>query len=251
MKPETRRTLAWASAYAVAMGVLEAAVVIYLRRLYFPGGFHFPMQMVESDIAVVELWREAATLTMLIAIGSLAGRTRAERFSYFIYCFGLWDLVYYAFLKLALGWPESLFTWDILFLLPFPWVGPVLAPCIVALTMCGVALTAIRFTDRGLDASMTVRERALLSSGAAVIIVSFTLDWILVDGPTFWGNITGGRHILDGLGHYVPQHYPWWIFLVGWSLGLASWFRYARRPRGRVSFERADLTASRTERILP
>jgi hypothetical protein len=205
--------------------------VIYLRRLYFPGGFRFPMQMIDTDMAVVELWREAATLTMLIAVGSLAGRTRAERFSYFIYCFGLWDLVYYAFLKLALGWPESLLTWDILFLLPVPWVGPVLAPCIVALSMCAIALTAIRFTDRGMHASMTHRERVLLWGGAITIVVSFTLDWIRTDGPTFWGNIVGRRDLLDGLGHYVPQRFPWWIFTIGWAMGLGAWLMYARRHR--------------------
>jgi hypothetical protein len=213
------------------MGVLEAAVVIYLRRLYFPGGFRFPMQMIDTDMAIIELWREAATLTMLIAIGALAGRTRAERFSYFLYCFGLWDVVYYGFLWYALRWPESLLTWDILFLIPVPWVGPVLAPCIVALSMCGVALTAIRFTDRGVDASMTTRERALIWSGAVIIVLSFTLDWIQVDGPTFWGNIVGGRNVLDGLGHYVPQHFAWWLFLSGWGLGLAAWVLYVRRPR--------------------
>jgi hypothetical protein len=228
---ETRRTLIWMSAYAVAMGVLEAAVVIYLRRLYFPGGFRFPMQMIETDVAIVELFREVATMVMLLAVGMLAGRNRAERFAYFIYSFGVWDLVYYAFLKLALGWPESLFTWDILFLLPVPWVGPVLAPCIVALTMCGIALTAIGFVDRGQAASMTNRERGLLAIGAAVIIISFTLDWIQVDGPTFWRNIMESRDMLEGLGHYIPQRYPWWIFAVGEAFGLAAWASYARRLR--------------------
>lgn len=213
------------------MGVLEAAVVIYLRRLYFPDGFRFPVRLVDTDIAMVELWREAATVVMLAAVGALAGRTRSERFAWFIYCFGLWDLVYYGFLKLALGWPESLFTWDILFLLPIPWAGPVLAPCIVAVTMCGIALTAVRYTDAGLDARMTTRERALLIVGSLVIILSFTLDWMRTDGPTLWANITQPRDLLYGLGHYVPKRYPWWIFAIGQSLGLAGWWLYARREK--------------------
>src|SRR3954466_7524604 len=154
MSPAARRTMLWVSAYAIAMGVLEAAVVIYLRKLYFPGGFRFPMNMIGGDIVVVELWRELATVVMLASIGALAGRTRSERFALFIYAFGLWDLVYYGFLKLTLGWPESVFTWDILFLLPIPWFGPVLAPCLVALTMCGIALTTVGYADRGLDGRM-------------------------------------------------------------------------------------------------
>ncbi len=215
--------------YAIAMGVLEGAVVVYLRRLYFPEGFAFPMKMIETDIAIVELWREAATIVMLAAVGILAGRTRAERFAWFIYTFGIWDLVYYAFLKLSLGWPESLFTWDILFLLPMPWTGPVLAPCVVAVTMCILALTAVRYTDLGLDASMKTRERLLLWLGAIIVIVSFTLDWVRTDGPTLWGNIAEGRDLLHGLDRYVPKNYPWWIFIVGEGLGLASWLLYTRR----------------------
>jgi hypothetical protein len=187
------------------------------------------MKVIETEVAIVELWREAATIVMLLAVGMLAGRTRAERFAWFIYCFGVWDLVYYAFLKYALDWPESLLTWDILFLLPVPWVGPVIAPCIVAATMCILALTAVRFTDRGLDASMTTRERVLLWTGAVVIIVSFTLDWVRTDGPTFWANIAEGRDLLHGLDNYVPTSFPWWIFVAGEALGLASWVSYTRR----------------------
>jgi hypothetical protein len=211
------------------MGVLEGAVVVYLRRLYFPGGFAFPMQMVETDIMVVELWREAATMTMLAAVGALAGRNRPERFAWFIFSFGIWDLVYYATLKLALGWPPSLFTWDILFLLPFPWVGPVLAPCIVAATMCGIAFTAVVLTDRGIDASMRPRERTMLGVGALIVIVSFTLDWVLTDGPTLWANLMLDRDLLYGLGHYVPKNYPWWIFASGEALGLVAWYQWAQR----------------------
>jgi hypothetical protein len=225
----SRRMLLWLTAFAIAMGVLEGAVVIYLRRLYFPEGFRFPMRAVETDIMIVELWRELATLIMLGAVGVLAGRNRGERFALFLYAFGIWDIVYYAFLRLMLGWPESLFTWDILFLLPVPWVGPVLAPCIVAATMCVVALMVVRFTDRGLPVSMTPRERALLWSGALVIIVSFTLEWVRTDGPTLWTNITQDRDLLYGLGDFVPRVYPWWIFAIGEGLGLASIALYWRR----------------------
>jgi hypothetical protein len=101
----------------------------------------------------------------------------------------------------------------------------------VALTMCGMALTTVVMTDRGIEALMTRSQRALLLSAALVIIVSFTIDWIQTDGPTLWANITMKRDLLYGLGNYVPKNYPWWIFAVGESLGLAAWVSYARRLR--------------------
>ena len=238
-----RRTLTWVTIYAVAMGVLEGALVVYIRRLYWPNGFGFPMPRIDTDVAVIELFREIATLTMLVSVGMLAGRNRAERFAYFIYTFGLWDLIYYATLKATLGWPESAFAWDILFLLPVPWFGPVLAPCIVAVTMCGIALTALRISDRGMDASMTPRERGLLVLGSLVIILSFTIDWAMNQGPTLWQNIAQHRDLLYGLG-YVPETFQWWIFALGEAIGVASWMSYARRadpsyawlkPRSRAS----------------
>jgi hypothetical protein len=182
---------------------------------------------------------------MIAAVGALAGRTRSERFAWFIYCFGLWDLVYYGFLKLALGWPDSPFTWDILFLLPIPWAGPVLAPCIVAATMCGIALTAIRYADLGLSARMTTRERALVLVGALTIILSFTLDWIRTDGSTLWANITQPRDLIYGLGHYVPRRFPWWIFAIGEAMGLMSWWLYARREKVAESM-RTGLSSDRS-----
>jgi hypothetical protein len=229
------------------MGIAEAAVVVYIRRLYFPDGVMFPIKAIDTDIAVVELFREVATMIMLITVGWLAGRTRSERFAWFIYCFGLWDLVYYAFLKFALGWPPSLLTWDLLFLLPVPWFGPVLAPCIVAATMCGIALTAVRFTDAGVDARMTMRERGVMIAGALTIILSFTIDWMKAEGAILWQNITMPRDLLFGMA-YVPKDFPWWIFAIGYAMGLGAWWSYARRPRTTSATPRepsSDRSASR------
>ncbi|MBK6833902.1 MAG: hypothetical protein IPG89_06345 [Bacteroidetes bacterium] len=66
---------------------------------------------------------------MLVGAGIIAGKTRLTRFAYFIIAFAIWDIFYYVFLYVLLQWPESLFTWDILFLVPVPWTGPVIAPC--------------------------------------------------------------------------------------------------------------------------
>src|SRR5260370_7926441 len=88
--------------------------------------------------------REAATIVMLAAI-ALAGADNAGQWAAaFAIAFGTWDIAFYAFLKLLLDWPASLLTWDILFLIPIPWVGPVLAPVIVSASMIAAGLWHLR-----------------------------------------------------------------------------------------------------------
>jgi hypothetical protein len=88
-----------------------------------------------AGFALVELPREFATMVMLFAVGVLAGRTWRARIGYAAVAFGVWDIFYYVFLKMMCGWPHSLLDWDILFLLPLPWWGPVLAPVLISLLM--------------------------------------------------------------------------------------------------------------------
>ncbi|MDQ3016493.1 MAG: hypothetical protein M3R25_07230 [Bacteroidota bacterium] len=111
--------------FAIAMGFMESAIVIYLRELFYPEGFRFPLIPIPHRLAVVEILREAVTVIMLICVGYFAGRNKVQRFAFFGLAFAIWDLFYYIFLYAFLGWPESIFTCDILFLIPVPWVGPV------------------------------------------------------------------------------------------------------------------------------
>ena len=104
--------------YAIAMALLETAVVVYLRELYYKDGFAFPLRNLPATIAITELLREAATVVMLVAIGFLCGKNKLQRFAYFCLAFAVWDIFYYVFLYVLLSWPQSLFTWDILFLIP-------------------------------------------------------------------------------------------------------------------------------------
>jgi hypothetical protein len=136
-----RRTLAWKNwllvvAFAAGMAWVEAACVYYLRamvdRLEPYQANPLPMHGV---LGPVELVREAATLVMLLAVGGIAGRTRITRLGYTAIAFGIWDIFYYLFLKIIYDWPKSLFDWDILFLIPLPWWGPVIAPVSIALLM--------------------------------------------------------------------------------------------------------------------
>jgi hypothetical protein len=121
---------------ATAMAWLEAAVVMYLR--FFIDRID-PYQLdplpLIAELGEIELVREVATLVMLFCVGWLAGRERYSRLGYFLIAFGLWDIFYYVFLRVMGGWPETILDWDILFLLPLPWWGPVLAPVLVSLLM--------------------------------------------------------------------------------------------------------------------
>ena len=130
----TARRLLLASLFGVAMGYLEAAVVVYLRRLYYPGGFEFPLVQMPVFVVLVEMGRELATLLMLWAVAMLAGRTGRERFAWFSFLFGVWDIVYYVALYLLLRWPPDLATPDLLFLIPPGpwWIQPVWVPVVIS-----------------------------------------------------------------------------------------------------------------------
>ena len=221
--------------FSTAMGFLESAVVIYLRQLYYPDGFGFPLVVIPRDVAIVELLREAATLVMLLTVGILAGKTTAQRFCYFLYCFAVWDIFYYVFLKLFLGWPESLYTWDILFLLPVPWVGPVLAPCLSSLTMLLLMGMLFYFQSQQRTVRFNKTEWILLSAGALVIVGSFVQDyltWITQRQPAE-GSST--RDLLEDFKTYVPVSFNWWLFLAGETLSLLAIGSVWRRMRSEVA----------------
>ena len=125
--------------YAVAMGYLEAAVVVYLRAIYYPEGFSFPLNPMDPGILGVEIGREAATVVMIFAVAWAAARSGWQTLIGFALVFGVWDIAYYAGLKILLGWPASLSELDVLFLIPTVWVGPVWAPSLIALPMAAAA----------------------------------------------------------------------------------------------------------------
>jgi hypothetical protein len=160
---------------AAAFGVLEACTAVVLRRLVDPTGEQFPLVTFPPALLRLEQVREAGSLLLLVAAAWLAGSRPLVRWGAFLVAFGMWDLVYYAALRVAMAWPARLATWDLLFLLPRPWYGPVYAPALVATMMlgCGLALLhEIRRTGR------FIVERAHMVAaivGAALILGSFIL----------------------------------------------------------------------------
>lgn len=229
-----KRLFFWLTLFSIAMGYLETAVVVYLREIYYPQGFDFPLVNMNLLIAVTELGREAATIIMLAGIGIVAGKNSTQRFAWFLYCFAIWDIFYYVFLKVLLNWPESLFTWDILFLIPLPWVGPVIAPVIVSLSMIVLALALVYFNEKNNTLRLNSREWMLLGAGSLVVILSFIIDcfnFIQAYAPLSSRRGAGGE-VLEAIAHYIPLHFDWWIFWIGEILILAAivWF-YVRAKK--------------------
>lgn len=214
-----RRPLALASAFAIAMGYLEATVVVYLRKLYYPEGFDFPLKPLPDLMAFTELGREAATLVMLVTVGMMLGRNKVERFAYFLYCFAVWDIVYYLGLKLVLDWPASLLTWDILFLIPIPWTGPVIVPLAATVSMIALSLLLIRVKHNTPSARLHPVQLGWLIAGAVVFIVACVWDYasFVVNNHGWPALYTLDKKALFAVTqYYTPADFPWLI----WGMAL-------------------------------
>lgn len=215
------------------MGFMEAAVVIYLRKIYYPIGFDFPLQFLDANIAIVEILREAATLIMLISIGILTGRTRIERFAHFLFCFAVWDIIYYLILFIFLGWPPSLLTWDVLFLIPTTWTGPVLGPIINSVTMIVLALVISLSYGNINRVSLSRREWFLLIGGSLIVIASYMEDYFRFMLQNFsLGDLllsVDSKKQIQLATQYTPVAFSWWKFILGEGLILSGIFMFYRR----------------------
>jgi len=201
--------------FSIAMAYLEVSVVVYLRLLYYPEGFAFPIKLLPAKVALVELSREAATIIMLLAVALAAGRRFWQRLANFMLLFGLWDIFYYVWLKVLLNWPESLLTWDLLFLIPLPWSSPVLAPILVSIAMIASALIILRLEDKGFQIKFTFFDWLLEVIAALTIIASF-----------LW-NASSIVKLQP------PVNYRWEVFLIGLGLGaivfVRGWWRRTKK----------------------
>jgi hypothetical protein len=197
--------------YALAMAWVEAAVVLYLRTLtnridpYQRG----PLPLFDI-LTPAEMIREAATMVMLATVGWLAGRTLRARVAYSLIAFGVWDIFYYVFLRPLTGWPRSLLDWDVLFLLPLPWWGPVAAPMSIAALMIlwGTMVTQGERPGRPLSSNRTVW--VLSGAGILLALYVFMADALRVvgQGPEAVRNV-------------LPVQFNWPLFGIAWLLMAA------------------------------
>lgn len=219
MKKESRNKILIITIFAIAMGFLESAVVIYLRKLLYPTGFDFPLKgFLDPSIMSVEWVREFATIVMLVTIAMLAAPKFYERFAYFLYAFAIWDIFYYVFLKLVLDWPSSLLTWDMLFLIPWAWVGPVLAPLICCVLFITMTFIIINFQDKGIKVKINIKEWALMIIGVVLVLYTWMYDYgkLIFNGyvKDFF-TLTNNEQFMQIIDSYIPQTYNWLVFLIG------------------------------------
>ncbi|MEI6124460.1 MAG: hypothetical protein WCQ95_12620 [Bacteroidota bacterium] len=219
------RTVLIVGLFAVAMGYLESAVVIYIRALYYPEGFAFPMKIISERIMITEFWREAATMIMLVGIALLAGKNAITRFAYFLLAFSVWDIFYYVFLWVLVGWPQSLMTWDVLFFIPTTWIGPVIAPVVNSLTMILLS-GVILWPNHHQSVRMGKWVWVLLLLGSVVIVVAYTMEYAQFMLQRFsmaqlW-NSSYQTVAMEYATTYVPQRFAWGVFAVGEVMHLVA-----------------------------
>ena len=175
MVPETDKSLCrrvvTVLLFSVAFAYIEATVVVYLRALFYKQGFVFPLadfSTIEGfgPFLLTEIGREAATLVLILTASLLIARDFRRRLGYFMIIFAVWDIFYYIWLKVLIGWPVSVMDWDVLFLMPAAWAGPVLAPVITSVTM--LFISAILLGKRVLNVT---RVRCIAFIITAILIV--------------------------------------------------------------------------------
>ncbi len=208
-----RRLLALAF-FAVGMAYVEAACVVYLWEILYPGGFKFPLLLVVEDqytaLVAVEMGREFFTLVMLSGCAIAAGRTRVQRVASFLFLFGGWDIFYYFWLRVMTelthfpAFPASLGTWDILFLLPAPWTGPVYAPMTVAATMVLFGVMLLVAESRSASIKPHLRFWVIEVIATLMILGSFVWNCGVV------------------LTKKVPSFYPWWLLLPAEIIAITA-----------------------------
>jgi hypothetical protein len=188
----------WVSVYAIAMAFLEAVVVVYIRELLRLTG-----RADLNSYAVMEAWREASTIVMLVAVGWLAGRSRMDRLAYGMFAFGMWDIWYYVWLKVLVNWPKTLLDWDTLFLIPLPWRGPVLSPVLIAGLICVVSVLTVVQVSRQRTPKITFFQAGITLCGALLALYIFMAAPI-----NTW--IRGGRNWASA----QPEIFNWPVFLI-------------------------------------
>ena len=206
----------WIVIFAIAFAWVESSIVVYLREIYFEGSFSFPL-VIEWDadtfvldkVMRIELAREIATIIMLAAVSWIAGRNALQKFCFFMIAFGIWDIWYYIWLWIMVRWPEGLMTWDILFCIPLPWVGPVITPLLIAVTMTAAGSLIVYCEEKGLVINWRWYDLLAESGCGLLVIAAFCWDW---------KNII---RVPDGISRTgIPNPFAWWLYLPAYSLSV-------------------------------
>ncbi len=234
MKKESYKKLSVIGIFAIAMAFIETMIVVYLRMIYYASGFKFPLNpYVDAWIFNAEFAREFFTIVMFTCIAILAAKKFSERFAYLLYSFAVWDIFYYIWLKIILNWPDSLLTWDLLFLIPIPWIGPVLASVICSLVMLGFAYIIINLNDRGYNAEIVLKEWVVMIVGGLIILYTWLIDYFKLIFTKGFGsdffNLLDNKKFQEVVAGFMPVNYNWFLFVVGMLFILMGIVLYYKR----------------------
>lgn len=186
--------------FGISFAFCESAVVVYLRKLYYIDNVLFPLKEMPKNILIVEVLREFSTLVILFSSSVVIGKLRQNRIATFFYLFGVWDIFYYIFLYFLIKWPKSLFDWDILFLIPFPWISPVYAPLLCSISFITFSILIFYFTNEGYPIPILFKDFILFFISVFLILLSFFSQTSKV------------------LNNQIPEKFPNLLFFLGFIL---------------------------------
>ena len=207
--------------FSIAFANIEATVVVYLREIFHPDGFHFPIIVLGEGphwrrFLFTEITREAATMVLILTTCWLAGRNRHQRFAYFLAIFAVWDIFYYVWLKVLINWPATIMDWDILFLIPVTWASPVLYPVLISIAWLVFAVMILYRDLCGRPLRTTLPDWLAFGAAAVIIVVSFCI---------------AGMHITE---HDFESYFYRSLFAAGLLLGIATFVKCSLKSGQKV-----------------
>ncbi len=191
--------------FAIAMGILEAICVVYIRQIIFP-----PDGIITSTPSAnfnfsYEIIRELMTIIMLTTVAMISAYNWRTRLAMFFLAFGTWDILYYIGLKIFLNWPANIMEWDTLFLIPIAWYSPVIVPVLISVYFIAGSIFIITHEGNGTKLKFTPMVIILQ-------LIAFCI-WLF----TFMNNTSQ----ITEFG-YTDVKYSWILFNVALLFGIAS-----------------------------
>ena len=191
--------------FAIAMGLLEAICVVYIRKIIFPPDGNITNTPISEFNFTLEAIRETMTIIMLTTTSILAAFNWRTRLAMFFFAFGIWDIFYYIGLKIFLDWPTSIMDWDTLFLIPVAWYSPVLVPVLISTYFIFGSIFIILHEGNGTKLKFCFSVVLLQFLGFLVWFYSFIKDSAIISE--------------NG---YINVKYSWVLFFLGLALGVGS-----------------------------
>lgn len=200
---KTIKTIVWVGIFSIAMAYLESTIVVYLRHIYGINDLLRDLPTQPDKFTLIEIGRELCTLVMLAAIGWIAGNKWQDRIGFSLIAFGIWDIFYYIWLLVFIGWPTSILEWDILFLIPLPWWGPVLSPVLIATLMIAGGIIAVFKLQKNIVLKISLIDKGIIGFSLLLALYVFMKDAIhaLPQG-------------LKAVGYVRPETFNWPMFAV-------------------------------------